>query len=267
MKTDQLPFGISVVIPTYNREQQLLRAVESVKTKRTDFVEIIVVNDGSELEPSSFLPKRNSFDVEIRCYGYEKNGGPQKARNLGIRRAKFQYIAFLDSDDAFFEKKIDFLLDALWEHPTDLLFHSVKGMEKYARLTEIWIQFISWLIPLHWVVSIFNPVVTPSLVVRRRLKLGLPRLRFCEDWCFLLHYLEPNMTVRYISENLSEVFRTVGSQGGISSAIWNMRKGEFYARSVLLKKNTFSNVIRYILGSIFGGARILNDLVRLRYLK
>ncbi|WP_223827131.1 glycosyltransferase family 2 protein [Undibacterium oligocarboniphilum] len=266
MKIDHDQFGISVVIPTFNRKEPLMRAVESVKTNRPNCVEIIVVDDGSDTYPKAFLPEMNVSGVPVRVYGYKKNGGAQKARNLGIRRSKYRYIAFLDSDDAFFEKKIDIVLDSLSENPVDILFHSVKGMEKYAQLVEIWLKFFSWVIPLHWLITVFNPVVTPSLVLRRKQKLGLS-LRFCEDWSYLLHYIEPNMTMKYLPENLSEVFRAVGSKGGISSAIWNMRKGEFYARSVLLKKNTFSNVIRYLFGSIFGGARILNDLIRLRYLK
>ncbi|MFX8008378.1 glycosyltransferase, partial [Acinetobacter baumannii] len=73
-----------------------------------------------------------------RCYRFERNRGPQAARNLGIRRARFSHIAFLDSDDSFTQDKIDLVLQQLDSTPVDLLFHDVQGMPKYGKLARLW---------------------------------------------------------------------------------------------------------------------------------
>ena len=259
------PFGITVVIPTFNRLQTLIRAIDSVLTSHAKSVEIIVVDDGSAQDPRQFLPERNGSGVPVRCFRFDCNRGPQAARNLGIRRAKFSYIAFLDSDDAFTPEKIDLALAALSKNSIDILFHAVAGMPKYGRFARLWSVYLRKVILFHWWIALYNPVATPALIVKRRVRLGLPRMRHCEDWFFLLRYTESGMCVEYLDIELSTVFRTPGTTGGLSSAAWHMRKGEFFARAVLLKSLTITNLIRYVIGGSVGLVRILNDLLCGRY--
>ena len=259
------PFGLSVVIPAFNRPQQLRTALESVVTRRPQHVEIVVVDDGSIVPALASAPTCNAAGVPIRHYRFASNRGPQAARNLGIRRARFSHIAFLDSDDAFTPDKVDAVLASLAEAPADLLFHGVQGMDKYNRLARLWDRHLrSWL-PFHWWASLYNPVVTPALVVRRRVRLGLPWMRHCEDWFYLLRYAEPGMRVRYLDRELATVFRAARSPGGLSGAVWRMRLGEFAARAVLLRAPGPANLARYATGNLMGGLRILNDLIRARY--
>ena len=120
-------FGISVVIPAYARYDALLDAIESVATAAVKQVEIVVVDDCSpNVILADKLPEYNSSGIPVRVYRLAKNSGPQSARNLGVRRARFSYVAFLDSDDKFSPEKIDFLLGYLkqlsnaiipFEHP------------------------------------------------------------------------------------------------------------------------------------------------------
>ncbi|TKB11173.1 glycosyltransferase family A protein [Desulforhopalus sp. IMCC35007] len=98
---------ISVIIPTYNRDKFLKRAIDSVCRQTWSCSEIIVVDDGStdntekllfHLAQESKIPL-----VVIRS----KNQGVAAARNLGIKKAKYDYLAFLDSDDHWGRKKIE----------------------------------------------------------------------------------------------------------------------------------------------------------------
>ena len=259
------PFGLSVVIPTLNRPEQLRAAIESVMTRRPEQVEIVVVDDGSTLPVYTAAPTCNAAGVPIRHFRFESNRGPQAARNLGIRRASFSYIAFLDSDDAFTPDKVDVVLASLAQAPADLLFHGVRGMDKYNRLGRLWDQRLRGWLPFHWWASLYNPAVTPALVIRRRVRLGLPWMRHCEDWFYLLRYVEPGLRVRYLDRELTTVFRTPRSPGGLSGAVWQMRRGEFAARSVLLREPGPANLARYAAGNLMGCLRILNDLIRARY--
>lgn len=103
--------NVSAVIPTFNRGHCLLRAINSILAQTTPVDEIIVVDDGSDdktydlLVKSELLDKRGQMP-NIR-YLYQENKGVSAARNLGIKEAEHEYIALLDSDDAWTETKIE----------------------------------------------------------------------------------------------------------------------------------------------------------------
>ena len=89
---------ISVIIPLYNKEQIIERSLRSVLSQDYDNFEVIVVNDGStdrSAEIVKAIPDSRIVYVE------QENGGPSKARNIGVRIAKGNWIVFLDADDEF----------------------------------------------------------------------------------------------------------------------------------------------------------------------
>lgn len=94
----------SVIIPVYNRTSTLKSAIESVICQKTFMrFEIIVVDDGSD--PGVMQALRPYFS-RIRYMRLQKNSGVSAARNLGIRKAKGDFIAFLDSDDIWLPDKL-----------------------------------------------------------------------------------------------------------------------------------------------------------------
>jgi len=94
---------ISVIIPVLNRPTKVHRAFDSVLRQRgiDDDLEIIVVDDASD-PPLTLKCSHES----VRCIRLPKNLGPAGARNAGIRASKGQYLAFLDSDDAWLPDKL-----------------------------------------------------------------------------------------------------------------------------------------------------------------
>ena len=84
---------LSVVIPVYNDQASLLKAIYSVKCQNIDELEIIIIDDGSDRAVE--IPNQKNL-ILIR---HEQNRGAGAARNSGMMRAKGKYIAFLDSDD------------------------------------------------------------------------------------------------------------------------------------------------------------------------
>lgn len=257
--------SISVVIPAYGRAEALLRAIGSVQAKNPEGIEVIVVDDASPQSLQPVVPAANEHGVPVRYYRLTRNSGPQAARNLGIRRARYEYIAFLDSDDAFLPEKLDRVRDRLVRDSCDLLFHSVEGLPTYGRIGQWWDRRGRSFLPFHWLIALLNPVVTPSLVIRRSGQLGLPRLRHAEDWAFLMHVVHPGMKICYINTPLSRVHRALGTAGGQSGARWAMRKGEFVGRAMLLRDGGVRNYLRYGVGTIAGSARVAADIVRMRY--
>jgi glycosyltransferase involved in cell wall biosynthesis len=98
---------ISVIIPTYNRARLLPRAIESVlKQTFTDF-ELIIVDDGSTDNTKEVINSYIKKDNRITYVYQENSGGPAKPKNTGIKIAKGEYIAFLDSDDEWLPSKLE----------------------------------------------------------------------------------------------------------------------------------------------------------------
>lgn len=88
---------ISVVIPVKNREALIMRAIRSVLGQIVDGVEVVVVDDGSEDNTYGIL--MSIKDKTVRVLRRESGGGASVARNDGVRAAKADWVAFLDSDD------------------------------------------------------------------------------------------------------------------------------------------------------------------------
>lgn len=87
---------ISVVIPLYNKELSITRAIHSVLAQTHKEFELIVVNDGST--DNSLEKVQKIYDDRIKIVG-QKNHGVSAARNLGIERAAFDFVCLLDADD------------------------------------------------------------------------------------------------------------------------------------------------------------------------
>jgi glycosyltransferase involved in cell wall biosynthesis len=109
---------VSVVIPTYNRERTLRRAVESVFRQTCQDFEIIVVDDGSADGTLQLL--RSFPDQRVRILQHPTNRGAAAARNRGIAAAKGTYVAFLDSDDEWLPEKLAVQVEDLATTPDSL---------------------------------------------------------------------------------------------------------------------------------------------------
>ena len=121
---------ISVIIPVYNRPEQIKKAVDSVLNQSYKNLEIIVVDDGSTDETPETL---SQFKEEISVYRIS-NSGVSAARNYGVDKAHGSYVAFLDSDDEWKPKKLE-----------KQLAYMLKENWKISQTEEIWIRNGSFL--------------------------------------------------------------------------------------------------------------------------
>lgn len=119
--TKRMPL-VSVIIPTYNRVHTLPASIDSVLCQTYDNLEVIVVDDGSTDGTEIFV--RGLADSRVRYIKNSGNHGPAAARNLGVRLAEGEYVAFQDSDDEWrpdkLEKQMPFLLEP--GEKTDLVY-------------------------------------------------------------------------------------------------------------------------------------------------
>lgn len=104
---------VSVIIPTYNRAPMVVEAVASVLAQGYPDMEVLVVDDGSNDDTWQRLEVFGERIIRIQ----QKNQGVAAARNTGLARATGDFIAFLDSDDLWHQRKLEIQVAYLAAHP------------------------------------------------------------------------------------------------------------------------------------------------------
>ena len=241
---------VSVVIPTFNREGFIEQCVVSAlqQSKKPD--EVIVVDDGSSdktwdvlrtLGFSDSKEERNSLR-----YIFQRNKGVSAARNLGIKASKFRYIAFLDSDDLWLEKKLEKQISSL---------ESQSIRYRLSHTNEIWVRngvrvnahlkheknggdiFIQCLI-----LCCISP--SSSLVDRSVFDdFGFfdENLPACEDYDFWLRFCAFE-DVHFVNEHL--LIKNGGHDQQLSKKHWGMDRFRVTALENLLKNQSLSEFKR-----------------------
>ena len=118
--------NIAVIIPTFDRQHFLGRAIDSVLSQTRPAHEVIVIDDGSTDGTVPWLKKEYPTVKLIE----QTNQGVSAARNAGIQQAQSEWIALLDSDDEWFPEKLERQVKELQKYPEILFCHT----------DEIWIR-------------------------------------------------------------------------------------------------------------------------------
>ncbi|MBV9971598.1 MAG: glycosyltransferase family 2 protein [Xanthobacteraceae bacterium] len=181
---------ISVVLATYNRCRTLPRAIASVLAQRDVAFELIVVDDASRDGTAAYLATLD--DPRIRVITCASNGGPSAARNRGLAAARAEFVAFLDSDDAYRPNRLAAPLAAftgdrgLVATLSSAVKHDRNGpREAIIPAVKLAPAAFEWALICDLV-----PVEATSITVRRTAALGAggfcERLRLTEDREFLI---------------------------------------------------------------------------------
>lgn len=229
---------ISVVIPTYNRSNTIVRALESVYNQTSPADEIIVVDDGST-DNSAAIIRQGFPDVKLI---EQPNKGVSSARNKGIKHASHDWLALLDSDDEWLPQKLEAVRAVQTRNPREILFHSdeiwirngvrVNAMKKHTKFGGMIFEYC---LPLC--------VISPSAVVIHASvfgQIGLfnETLPACEDydlWLRLCH----RHPVFYIDQPLIKKFG--GHNDQLSRKHWGMDRYRIRALHDLINLATLNN--------------------------
>jgi glycosyltransferase involved in cell wall biosynthesis len=220
---------VSVVIPYYNSKDTILRALYSVISQTFKDYEIILVDDGSIDNSHRLVDSLIEKYPDIKFFNiYQNNMGPSWARNNGIKMAKGEYIAFLDSDDEWLPEKLERQILLMEANDIDMLgcnYYLVKDNIKSEfsfvkeRLKEV--SFIAILFKHYY--------ATPCVVVKREViaHVGLfPETQnFMED-----AYVFTNIARKYraymIADFLVNIYKLPYGDNGLSGNIDIMEKYE-----------------------------------------
>lgn len=102
---------ISVVVPAYNAESSIAKAIASAQRQTERNLEILVIDDASTDATAAEVRRLAAADPRIVPIAVARNGGPGAARNLGLARARGEWIAPLDADDQYLPERLATLAD------------------------------------------------------------------------------------------------------------------------------------------------------------
>lgn len=128
---------ISVVIPAYNTRETIAEAIDSVLVQSYSNLEIIVIDDGSPDDVATHVEQKYGSKVQLIR---QQNVGLAGARNTGIQAAKGEYVAFLDSDDAWLPNKLAEQVKQISKHPDGTVFYSNCYFWENGKRTKQWID-------------------------------------------------------------------------------------------------------------------------------
>lgn len=176
---------VSVIMPSYNRENTIAESIKSVLAQTYSDFELIIVDDGSS---DGTVKVINSFkDKRIKLIALKENLGANKARNIGIEHASGEYIAFLDSDDCWRRNKLEIQLRYMKEKQLKVSFtpYSIKqnnGKEKI--IPSNYLKYCDDADNIKKDLKLFNIIGTPTIIIEKDVLLevgmfdnDLPRLQ------------------------------------------------------------------------------------------
>ena len=179
---------ISVIIPAYNAEKWLVRAVASCLAQTQPPLEVILVDDASTDKTLAVASALAAAHPEVRVLSQAANSGPAAARNRGVAKSHGELVAFLDADDEWHPTKLQKQVAALRMEPTaGLVFtalqvkstdgHNLRELRHRLPNSQVERVAASFVLALN--------MITPTLLLPRQVFEqvgGLDeRLRVCED--------------------------------------------------------------------------------------
>lgn len=115
---------LSIIIPVYNTEKYLKECIESILAQNYVNFEAIFIDDGSQDDSFAIINDFVKRDNRLKLY-HQKNAGVSAARNLGLRYATGDYIAFIDSDDTISPDYLDRLYRCAIQYSLDMVFSGI----------------------------------------------------------------------------------------------------------------------------------------------
>ena len=243
---------VSVVIPTWNREALLERAVRSALAQEgPERIEVLIMDDGSTDGTEERI--RGLGDPRIRYFRLE-HGGACAARNRGAEEARGEYIAFLDSDDTWRPEKARIQLEALERTGADA---AACALIHHEEDTGIEFVFPDTVTPEGWVdwrkLLPRNLISTQTILGRAeslkkiQFDLDMPRM---QDWDYVIR-LARDFRVYYLPEPLVDVYVQSDSISrkpelavrAMRRLIWKYREG--YLESEESLNRVMDDLIRY----------------------
>lgn len=222
---------VSVVIPSYNSARHLAQAITSVRAQRRPVDEIIVVDDGSQDDSP-----RLAASLGATCLSTGRNGGPSRARNVGVQAARGDLVAFLDADDWWDPGHTEAVIGLLDRFPeAGVAFARIRRCGSWTGESD---RFIPEGQPLDVFWTTVRDNIVPQMAVAARRDVILAAggydesMRFAEDYDLWLR-LARRHVLFVCTHQVTANYR--GHEAQASEQRFRLVRGAYEARARLLR--------------------------------
>ncbi|TXK46966.1 glycosyltransferase family 2 protein [Pontibacter qinzhouensis] len=110
---------VSVIVPNFNNATYLEECIDSIYNQTYSKIEVILIDDGSTDNSYEIIKKLEEKHRSLKTF-FKENGGPSSARNLGLRKAVGEVLAFIDADDIWLKNKLENQISVLLSKKSDI---------------------------------------------------------------------------------------------------------------------------------------------------
>jgi teichuronic acid biosynthesis glycosyltransferase TuaG len=228
---------ISIITPVFNREELIVECVKSVQEQTYKNYEHIIIDDGSDdntIKIVEALAKKDSKIILIKSP--ENSGGkPGKVRNIGIKIAKGELIAFLDSDDLWEKEKLEIQLVFMQKNGLDFSYHPLSRLVNSAESTTSFWGRDCFQKDFFRGLFLSNFIPTCSVLVKKKVLKEVSSfeesLKYDEDYFLWMLIALKNYKMAFLGDVLGSFRRT--NHGNINSVLNKKEKNE---NTILLKE-------------------------------
>lgn len=197
---------VSVIMPAYNAERYIRKAIESILNQTFSDFELIVINDGSS---DGTLECIQSFrDERIKVINNKQNLGIIRSRNIGLQASSGEYIAKMDADDISLNTRLQRQVNYLDQHPeVAVIACKLAVMDQNGELINVWPEdyFISTNQQIRETLPKTNCIGQPTVMMRARVakSIGYNEIyKHNEDWGLWLDFLSKGYVISKLNEVL-----------------------------------------------------------------
>lgn len=198
---------VSVIVPIYNAENSIEKAVKSICAQTIDAIQIILVDDASVDNSVKCCEMLRKEDHRIEVYRHENNQGVSATRNTGLSHVKGKYVAFVDGDDYIDKDMLETLIKLISEPKTDLAvcgyyindMPQIGKKEKHGKMSSL--ECAKAIAGYHGSLVkgyVVNKLFKKELIDFHQLRFN-ERVHICEDAIFSQQYVKHCKSINYDS--------------------------------------------------------------------
>ena len=233
---------VSVIVPYFKKRNFIKKTINSIKCQTYKNLEIIIIYDDENRADLHLIKKIKNSDKRIKLIINKKSIGAGPSRNVGIKKAKAKYVAFIDSDDLWMKNKIELQLKYMVKNKLKICHTAYRVLDNYNNKKIMYAKTFKNYKQLLLSCDIgLSTVMMKKNLITKNCK--FPNLKTKEDFTLWLLILKKKITIGSLNKCLTN-WRKLNNS--LSSSILQKLRDGFILYNVFMKYS-ISKSIWYLL--------------------
>ncbi len=238
---------VSVIVPYFRKKKFIEKTINSIKAQTHKNLEIIIVYDDEDHSDLKLIKKIKNSDKRIKLIVNSRSLGAGRSRNIGIKKSKANYIAFLDADDLWRKNKVKSQLRFMIENNFEISHTTYEILKKKHKIKKI----MKAKIFQDYKKLLFSCDIGLSTVMLKKNLITkncqFPKLKTKEDFALWLLILKKNVTIGALDKNLT-TWRKLNNS--LSSSVFQKLKDGYNLYNKYMKFNFLKSFLYLMILSI-----------------